>query len=196
MSLVLTGMLGMLRHDLQQGQLEMLKESSKVKSQDLLDNSLTINLEDTNADVYLEKEFEESLQFGAEVEDIDMEDGLTIESLFNIQMYEQIQEETIERSLIVYSQTPTSTSEDCSVFNEMIFVKINGPNLSKDDDKEVDNEIVNEIEFVSFMANKITIALQDWIDLLDPIFGLNNSQEKTVLSKEEINMEFESRSLV
>ncbi|CAG8672147.1 42611_t:CDS:1, partial [Gigaspora margarita] len=114
-SSVLTGMLGMLRHDLQQDQLEMLKESPKVKSQDLLDNSLTIDLEDTNADVYFEKEFEESLQFGAEVEDIDIEDELTIESLFNIQMYEQIREETIKRSSIVYSQIPTSTSEDWSI---------------------------------------------------------------------------------
>ncbi|CAG8846308.1 29194_t:CDS:1, partial [Gigaspora margarita] len=32
----------------------MLKENSKIKSQDLLDNSLTIDLEDTNANVYFE----------------------------------------------------------------------------------------------------------------------------------------------
>ncbi|CAG8746189.1 18064_t:CDS:1 [Gigaspora margarita] len=83
-----------------------------------------------------------------------------------------------------------------SVFNKMIFAEINGPNLSEDDDDEVDNKVDNEVEFVSLIANEITIALQNWVDLLDSIFGLNNSQEETILSEEEINMEFESRSLV
>ncbi|CAG8601237.1 32588_t:CDS:2 [Gigaspora margarita] len=99
-------MLGMLHHDLQQGQLEMLKENPKANSQDLLDNSLTIDIEDTNANFYLEEELENLCN---------MEASLTIESLFNIRMYKQIRVETIERSSIVYFQTPTSTSENWSI---------------------------------------------------------------------------------
>ncbi|CAG8821455.1 33126_t:CDS:2 [Gigaspora margarita] len=82
-----------------------------------------------------------------------------------------------------------------SVFNETIFAKINGSDLSEDND-EVDNEMDDKVEFENLIVNEITMALQDWVDLLNPIFGLNNSQEETVLSEEKINMKFESRSLV
>ncbi|CAG8798049.1 202_t:CDS:2 [Gigaspora margarita] len=82
-----------------------------------------------------------------------------------------------------------------SVFNETIFAEINSPNLSEDNN-EVDNKVDNKVEFENLIVNEITMALQDWVDLLDPIFGLNNSQEETVLSEKEINMEFETRSLV
>ncbi|CAG8610123.1 37840_t:CDS:1 [Gigaspora margarita] len=82
-----------------------------------------------------------------------------------------------------------------SVFNEMIFAEINGPDLSKNDD-EINNKVDDKVEFKNLIANKITMALQDWVDLLDPIFELNNSQEETILSEEEINIEFENRSLV
>ncbi|CAG8614286.1 6548_t:CDS:1 [Scutellospora calospora] len=109
-------MLGMLRHNLQQGQLEMLKKKHKVNSQNLLNDSLTIDIEDTNDDFYLEEEFnEELLQVSTEAADIDMGYELTIENLFDLQMFAQNREETIERSSIVYSQTPTGTNEDWSI---------------------------------------------------------------------------------
>ncbi|CAG8578765.1 7114_t:CDS:1 [Cetraspora pellucida] len=112
MSSVLTGMLGMLHHDLQQGHLEMLKKKPKVNSQDLLNDSLTVDIEDTNIDFYLEKEFnEELLQVSAEAADIDIRYELTIENLFNVRMFEQNREKTIKSS-IVYSQTPTGTNEN------------------------------------------------------------------------------------
>ncbi|CAG8678954.1 17974_t:CDS:1, partial [Racocetra fulgida] len=51
----------------------------------LFDDSLTIEIEDTTVDVYLEKELdEELLQISTKAVDIDMEDELTIENLFNI----------------------------------------------------------------------------------------------------------------
>ncbi|CAG8843465.1 26864_t:CDS:1, partial [Gigaspora margarita] len=34
------------------------------------------------------------------------------------------------------------------------------------------------------------------MDISDMIFGLSNNQEKTILAKEEVNMNFENRSLV
>ncbi|CAG8456259.1 23334_t:CDS:2, partial [Gigaspora rosea] len=54
-----------------------------------------------------------------------------------------------------------------------------------------DNNFV-EMELRNSVFNETIFAeINDWVDLLDPIFGLNNSQEETVLSEEEINMEFE-----
>ncbi|CAG8706805.1 19847_t:CDS:1, partial [Racocetra persica] len=71
----------------QQDQLKILKKEPKVNSQDLLNNSLIIDIEDTNINFYLEKEFDkEPLQISAEAEDIDMENKLTIENLFKIQI--------------------------------------------------------------------------------------------------------------
>ncbi|CAG8772365.1 19626_t:CDS:1, partial [Racocetra fulgida] len=53
--------------------------------QDLLDDSLTIDIENTNIDFYFEEEFNEKpLPVCTEAEDIDMKDELTIENLFNI----------------------------------------------------------------------------------------------------------------
>ncbi|CAG8808919.1 15659_t:CDS:2 [Gigaspora margarita] len=75
-----------------------------------------------------------------------------------------------------------------SVFNETIFAEINGPDLRNDDE--------NEEEIVNPMTNEITMAFQDWVDMSDPIFGLNNNQDEIILTKEESNMNFESRSLV
>ncbi|CAG8752638.1 3681_t:CDS:1, partial [Dentiscutata heterogama] len=70
----------------------------KKKSQDLLDDSLTIDIEDTNIDFYFEEKFDEKpLQFHIKAENIDMEDRLTIKNLFNIQIYKQNQEKTIKR---------------------------------------------------------------------------------------------------
>ncbi|CAG8682642.1 7594_t:CDS:2 [Dentiscutata erythropus] len=37
---------------------------------------------------------------------------------------------------------------------------------------------MGEVEFVNLMASEITMALQDWVDLLDPTFGLGNNQKK------------------
>ncbi|CAG8837453.1 6620_t:CDS:2, partial [Gigaspora margarita] len=48
-----------------------------------------------------------------------------------------------------------------SIFNKIIFAEINGPDLSKDDNNKVDHEVDDEVEFISLMANEITIAFQD-----------------------------------
>ncbi|CAG8835844.1 9847_t:CDS:2, partial [Gigaspora margarita] len=56
---------------------------------------------------------------------------------------------------------------------------------------ELRNSVFNETIFAEINVNEIMIALQDWVDLLDPIFELNNSQKETILCEEEINMEFE-----
>ncbi|CAG8693707.1 24035_t:CDS:2, partial [Gigaspora margarita] len=48
-------------------------------------------------------------------------------------------------------------------------------------------------------TNDITMALQDLVDLSDPIFGADNNQVNPILTEEETketSMEFESRSLV
>ncbi|CAG8791678.1 3753_t:CDS:2, partial [Gigaspora margarita] len=52
------------------------------------------------------------------------------------------------------------------------------------------------IEPSSFQQLKVTYtftksALQDLVNLLDPIFGANNNQKELVLTQEEINIEFE-----
>ncbi|CAG8818722.1 12589_t:CDS:2, partial [Gigaspora margarita] len=76
-----------------------------------------------------------------------------------------------------------------SMFNETIFAEINSPDLR--------NEEENEEEIVNPTANEITMAFQDWVNMSDPIFGLNNNQDAIVLTEEEeANMNFESRSLV
>ncbi|CAG8637369.1 25768_t:CDS:2 [Dentiscutata erythropus] len=101
---------------LETGEITINNETESTQSLPV-DDSLIIDIEDTNIDFYLEEEFDkEPLQFGVELEDIDIEDGLTIENFFNIQMYEQNQKETIERSSIDYSQPPTSTTEDWSIY--------------------------------------------------------------------------------
>ncbi|CAG8711004.1 17976_t:CDS:1, partial [Cetraspora pellucida] len=58
------------------------------------------------------------------------------------------------------------------------------------------NEKEDEIEVVDFTANEIAIVFQDWVDISDTIFGLNNNQEETILAEKEVNMNFENRSLV
>ncbi|CAG8659032.1 5896_t:CDS:1, partial [Dentiscutata erythropus] len=55
------------------------------------------------------------MQISTKATDIDMDDELTIKNLFDVQMFKQSQEETIERSSILYSQTPTITNEDWSI---------------------------------------------------------------------------------
>ncbi|CAG8828724.1 4630_t:CDS:2, partial [Gigaspora margarita] len=52
-----------------------------------------------------------------------------------------------------------------------------------------------EIE-LHLAANDITMALQDLVDLSDPIFGADNNQEEPIFTDEETSMEFDSRSLV
>ncbi|CAG8857596.1 31682_t:CDS:1, partial [Gigaspora margarita] len=37
---------------------------------------------------------------------------------------------------------------------------------------------------------------QDWVDLSDPMFKLINKQEEVIPSEEEMNIDFESSSLV
>ncbi|CAG8797322.1 1942_t:CDS:1, partial [Dentiscutata erythropus] len=37
---------------------------------------------------------------------------------------------------------------------------------------------------------------QDWVNMSDPIFRLNNNQNKSILAKEDINMNFENSFLV
>ncbi|CAG8840537.1 40939_t:CDS:2, partial [Gigaspora margarita] len=76
-----------------------------------------------------------------------------------------------------------------SVFNETIFAEIVCHDLNK-------NEEEDEVEVVNFTANEIAIVFQDWVDISDTIFGLSNNQEETILAEEEVNMDFESRSLV
>ncbi|CAG8848990.1 40645_t:CDS:2, partial [Gigaspora margarita] len=76
-----------------------------------------------------------------------------------------------------------------SVFNETIFAEINGPDLNNTEEED-------EEEIVDPTANEITMAFQDWIDISDLIFGLSNNQEEPILAEEEVNMNFESRSLV
>ncbi|CAG8806678.1 26821_t:CDS:2, partial [Gigaspora margarita] len=69
-----------------------------------------------------------------------------------------------------------------SVFNEIIFAEINGPDLRN---KENEEKIVNPTK------NKITMAFQDCVDISDPIFEINNNQDEIILTKEEeANMNF------
>ncbi|CAG8835011.1 2241_t:CDS:2, partial [Gigaspora margarita] len=44
-------------------------------------------------------------------------------------------------------------------------------------------------------VNDITIALQDLVDLLDPIFGADNTHKKPILTDKETSIEFDSRLL-
>ncbi|CAG8806248.1 11439_t:CDS:1, partial [Gigaspora rosea] len=74
-----------------------------------------------------------------------------------------------------------------SVFDETIFAEIDCPDLNK-------NEEEDEVEVVNFTNE--AIVFQDWVDISDTIFGLNNNQEETILAEEEVNMDFESGSLV
>ncbi|CAG8565811.1 7532_t:CDS:2 [Cetraspora pellucida] len=77
-----------------------------------------------------------------------------------------------------------------SVLNEIIFAEMNNFDLKYESEE-------NEIEISNPTPNSITMTLQDFVDLSDLIFGINNSQEEPILtSKEKINMEFESSSLV
>ncbi|CAG8529861.1 9415_t:CDS:2 [Dentiscutata erythropus] len=46
------------------------------------------------------------------------------------------------------------------------------------------------------ITNEITIAFQDWVDMLNPIFELNNNQDEPILAKEDVNMNFKSSFLV
>ncbi|CAG8830008.1 39680_t:CDS:2, partial [Gigaspora margarita] len=75
-----------------------------------------------------------------------------------------------------------------SMFDETIFAEIDCPDLNK-------NEEEDEVEVVNF-TNEIAIVFQDWINISDMIFGLSNNQEETILAEEEVNMDFESGSLV
>ncbi|CAG8818245.1 12402_t:CDS:1, partial [Gigaspora margarita] len=76
-----------------------------------------------------------------------------------------------------------------SVFNKTIFAEIVCPYLNKNKEKD-------EVEVVNFIANEIAIVFQDWVDISDTLFGLSNNQEETILAEKEVNMDFESRSLV
>ncbi|CAG8777917.1 34174_t:CDS:2, partial [Gigaspora margarita] len=80
-----------------------------------------------------------------------------------------------------------------SALNETIFAKMNNLDSNKCREEEDEMDIVNPT------TNDITMALQDLVDLSDPIFGRNNNQgeaQETVSTDEEPSMEFESKSLV
>ncbi|CAG8804952.1 39318_t:CDS:2 [Gigaspora margarita] len=76
-----------------------------------------------------------------------------------------------------------------SVLNEMIFAEINNLESNKYEDKD-------ELNIEDLAANNITMALQDLVDLSDPIFGADNNQEKPIFTNKETSMEFDSRLLV
>ncbi|CAG8668100.1 15031_t:CDS:2 [Gigaspora margarita] len=76
-----------------------------------------------------------------------------------------------------------------SLFGETIFAEIDNSNLNI-------NKEENEINIKNQTKNEITIALQDWVDLSDPMFGLINNQEEVIPTKEEMNIDFESSFLV
>ncbi|RIB16628.1 hypothetical protein C2G38_2316042 [Gigaspora rosea] len=76
-----------------------------------------------------------------------------------------------------------------SVLNKTVFAEMDNIEINEDEERD-------EIEIMDLIVNDITTVLQDMVDLLDPIFGANNNQEEPILTEEEMNMEFESRSIV
>ncbi|CAG8818124.1 43821_t:CDS:2, partial [Gigaspora margarita] len=76
-----------------------------------------------------------------------------------------------------------------SALNETIFAEIDNlePNKYEEEDKMNTEDLA---------VNDITMALQDLVDLSDPIFGVDNNQEEPIFTDKETSMEFDSRSLV
>ncbi|CAG8850521.1 11696_t:CDS:2, partial [Gigaspora margarita] len=75
-----------------------------------------------------------------------------------------------------------------SALNETIFAEMDNLDSNKCREEEDEMDIVNPT------TNDITMALQDLVDLSDPIFGGNNNQgeaQETVSTDEEPSMEFE-----
>ncbi|CAG8749334.1 23207_t:CDS:1, partial [Gigaspora rosea] len=81
-----------------------------------------------------------------------------------------------------------------SALNETIFAEIDNLDLNNCEEEEE-----NEMNTVDLTTNDITMVLQDLVDLSDPIFGADNNQVESILTKEETeetSIEFDSRSLV
>ncbi|CAG8855207.1 30684_t:CDS:1, partial [Gigaspora margarita] len=76
-----------------------------------------------------------------------------------------------------------------SVLNETVFAEMDNIEINENEERD-------EIEITDLIVNDITAALQDLVDLSDPIFGANNNQEEPILTQEKINMEFESSPIV
>ncbi|CAG8814039.1 17240_t:CDS:1, partial [Cetraspora pellucida] len=65
------------------------------------------------------------------------------------------------------------------------------------DNVELNNENKDELEIVNLMVNDIIMALQNSVDLSDPVFGTNNNQEEIILfNREKTNIKFKYMSLV
>ncbi|CAG8771474.1 5034_t:CDS:1, partial [Cetraspora pellucida] len=78
-----------------------------------------------------------------------------------------------KKKLKFYDNNCVETELYNSVLNEMIFAEM--------DNVELNNENKDELEIVNLTANDITMALQDLVDLSDPVFGTNNNQEEITL---------------
>ncbi|CAG8669052.1 12305_t:CDS:2, partial [Cetraspora pellucida] len=102
MSPALIGMLGMLRHDLQQRLPKMPKKSPKANDQNIFEDS--INSENANIDLFEEEFNEEFSQINIEATNLEIENELAIEQFFNIGMLERNQENIIEDYSVVNSQ--------------------------------------------------------------------------------------------
>ncbi|CAG8717812.1 5533_t:CDS:2, partial [Cetraspora pellucida] len=116
MSPALTGMLGMLRHDLQQSLPAILKKNPKENNQDLSDNS---DIGSANVDLYFEEEInEEFLQISVDEVNIEAENinELAINDFFSIETFERSQVRTDEGNLAASFQRPIgSVEEDWSI---------------------------------------------------------------------------------
>ncbi|CAG8803073.1 6283_t:CDS:1 [Gigaspora margarita] len=115
MSTTLMGILGMLRHNLQQKLYRTLKEKPKEQTLSTLSTNLT-NVENSNNNLLFEKEgFEEELlEFDIKAVTIDMNDKLIIEEFFNIEVFEQNQNISDESSN-TYLQNAMVSTEDWSI---------------------------------------------------------------------------------
>ncbi|CAG8749641.1 26940_t:CDS:1 [Dentiscutata erythropus] len=106
------GMLGMLRHDLQQKLPEIVTKKSKEKNQNLLENSMNNNTEYTNVDPFFEEEFDELLQIDIEAVSIDMNNESVVENFFDIKTFEQSQGISKENLDTSFQRHITSADRD------------------------------------------------------------------------------------